>query len=79
MARKPETILECNDTKDLDKFLRGQGYTARDCGGHTVYSKPNTAPLSVPRHNGYLSKGVLRNLAKLFLGNAYYEKPHNLG
>ena len=50
--------------RDLIKRLEAAGYRKeRDEGGHTVYAKPNSRPIPVPRHteiNEYTAKSILK-------------------
>ena len=50
--------------RDLIRALETAGYKKeRDTGNHTVYAKPGSRPIPVPRHreiNEYTAKGILR-------------------
>jgi predicted RNA binding protein YcfA (HicA-like mRNA interferase family) len=70
---------DCNTVGDFDKFLRGQGYTARQNGtSHIVYSCADKPSLSIPCHNmrqnQSIPPGTKRNIVKLILGDEYYQK-----
>lgn len=51
--------------RDLIKRLEAAGYRlARDDGDHTVYTKPGSRPISVPRHreiNERTASSILRD------------------
>ena len=50
--------------RDLIKRLSSAGYRKdRDTGDHTVYAKPGSRPISVPRHseiNEHTAKQILK-------------------
>lgn len=50
--------------RDLIKKLAAAGYRKeRDTGDHTVYAKPGSRPIPVPRHNEIneqTAKGILK-------------------
>lgn len=50
--------------RDLIKKLSAAGYRKdRDTGDHTVYAKPGSRPVPVPRHsevNEYTAKQILK-------------------
>lgn len=50
--------------RDLIKLLEAAGYRiARDDGDHTIYTKPDSRPVQVPRHreiNEFTAKAILK-------------------
>jgi predicted RNA binding protein YcfA (HicA-like mRNA interferase family) len=49
---------------DVERFLTHQGWEhVRTKGSHGIWQKPESKPLSIPRH-GKVSPGVLRQVEK---------------
>ncbi|WP_187976607.1 type II toxin-antitoxin system HicA family toxin [Mycetocola sp. JXN-3] len=51
--------------KDVERFLRSQGFTVdRDGGPHTWWKKPGSRSVPIPRHR-LVSAGVLRTVEQV--------------
>jgi hypothetical protein len=79
MCKQITNPRNCNTINDFDKYLRGQGYTARQNGtSHVVYSCRGKQSISIPCHNmrqnQAIPPGTKRNIVKLILGAEYYNK-----
>jgi predicted RNA binding protein YcfA (HicA-like mRNA interferase family) len=63
---------ELKKYRNLERLVINEGYTESKKNGssHRIYKAQNKPTLSIP--NGELSDGVLRNILKLVLGQAYY-------
>lgn len=74
MARKIENPKQIKTAREFELYLQGCGYQRRQNGtSHAVYSKAGVPSISLPIH-GELSAGTRRNLLKVLLGEAYYQK-----
>ncbi len=69
------TLEQIKTVNQLDKLLRGEGYTSRSTGGsHIIYSAKGKPSVSVPQHKGDIAPGTIRNIKKVLLGESYYTK-----
>ena len=66
---------QAKDTRELIKIAVDLGYQERKTGGgsHRILTAQGMPTLSIPNSHD-LAPGTRRNLAKLILGDSYYEK-----